>query len=188
MRFGEILPKQYLENVVRVDTKRGGEGVIIAAKDDYICGEVTELHTQCESAWMKMEIAGCKPLYICGYQKPNEGDSGSLEQFEESLRRLGLVNSYILIAGDMNFHGYDWENSCLKPNCNYPTLTYQFVDLLDDLSLAQLVTTPTRDNNTIDLVITNNPSIITACRVIPDVSDYDAVVTEINIKPLRNKH
>ena len=36
IHLGEILPKQYLENVVRVDRKRGGEGVIIAAKDDSI--------------------------------------------------------------------------------------------------------------------------------------------------------
>ena len=28
---------------------------------------------------------------------------------------------------------------------------------------------------------------VTACRVIPGVSDHDAVLTEINIKPLRNK-
>ena len=165
--MGEILPKQYLENVVRVDSKRGGGRVIIAAKYDYICSEVAELHTKCEIAWMPLEIAGCKPLYICGYYKPSEGDSISLEQFEESLRRLRIVNSHVLIVGDMNFPGYDWENGCLKPNCNYPTLTYQFVDLLDDLSLTQLVTRPTRGNNTLDLVITNNPSLVTACRVIP---------------------
>ena len=144
---------------------------------------VTELHTQCEIAWMKLEIAGCKPLYICGYYKPSEGDSSSLDQFEESLRRLGIVNIHILTAGDMNFLGYDWINSCLKPICNYPTLTYQFVDLLADLSLTQLVSTP-RGNNTLDLVIT---SLVTACRVIPGVSDHDAVVAEINIKPLKNK-
>ena len=50
--MGEILPKQYLENVVRVDRKRGGGWVIIAAKDDHICSEVAELHTKCEIAWM----------------------------------------------------------------------------------------------------------------------------------------
>ena len=80
--MGEILLKQYLENVVRVDRKRGG-GVIIAAKDDYICSEVAELHTKCEIAWMRLEIVGCKPIYICGYYKPSEGDSISHEQFEE---------------------------------------------------------------------------------------------------------
>ena len=179
--MGEILPKQYLENVVRVDRKMGGGGVIRAAKEDCICSEVAELHTKCCIAWMRLEIAGCKPLYICGYYKPSEGDSISLEQFEESLRRLGIVNSHVLIAGDMNFPGYDWENGCLKPNCNYLTLTYQFVDLLDDLSRTQLVTRPTRGNNTLDLVITNNPILVTACRAILGVSDHDAVLTELYI-------
>ena len=32
IHLGEILPNQYLENVVMVDRKRGGGGVIIAAK------------------------------------------------------------------------------------------------------------------------------------------------------------
>ena len=95
IHLGEILPNQYLENVVRVDRKRSGGGVIIAAKNDYICTEVTEIHSQCETAWMKLEIAGCKPLYMCGYYKPSEGDSSSLGQFEESLRKLGIVNSHI---------------------------------------------------------------------------------------------
>ena len=103
IHMGEILPKQYLENVVRVDRKRGGGGVIIAATDDYICSEVTELHTQFEIAWMRLEVAGRRPLYLCGYYKPSEGDSSRLEQLEESLRRLCIVNSHILIAGDMNF-------------------------------------------------------------------------------------
>ena len=45
IHLGEILPKQYLENVVRVNRKRGGGGEIIAATDDYISSEVTELIT-----------------------------------------------------------------------------------------------------------------------------------------------
>ena len=100
MYMGEILSKQYIENFVRVDGKRCGGEVIIAAKDDYICSKVAELHTKCKIAWMRLEIAGCKPLYICGYYKPSEGDSISLGQFEESLRRLGIVNSHVLIAGE----------------------------------------------------------------------------------------
>ena len=32
IHLGEILPNQYLENVVRVDRKRGGGGIIIAEK------------------------------------------------------------------------------------------------------------------------------------------------------------
>ena len=58
IHLGEILPKQYLENVVRVDRKRVGGGLIIAAKDDYICSEVTKLHTQCENGdcWLQTTL------------------------------------------------------------------------------------------------------------------------------------
>ena len=58
-------------------------GVIIAAKEDYICRGVTEFHTQCGIVWMKLKTVGCKPLYVCGYDKPSEGDSISLNQFED---------------------------------------------------------------------------------------------------------
>ena len=37
IHMGEILPKQYFDNVVRVGRKRGWGGVIIAANYDYIC-------------------------------------------------------------------------------------------------------------------------------------------------------
>ena len=107
--------------------------------------------------------------------------------FDNNILLTKFGSGFWSSSTSMNFPGYDWENSCLKPNCKYPTLTYQSIDLLDDLSLIQLVTIPTRGNNTLDLVITNNPSIVTACRVIPGVSDHDTVLTEINIKPLRNR-
>ena len=63
-----------------------------------------------------MEVAGCKPVSICGYYKPHEGDINSLYQFEGSLRRLGIVSSRLFNAGDVNFPGYDWENNWLKPS------------------------------------------------------------------------
>ena len=84
----------------------------------------------------------------------------------------------------MNFPGYDWGNNCLKPNRNQPSLTYQFVDLLNDLDLTQMVTTLTRGSNILDLVITNKSRIITACRVTSGVNDREAVLAEINIKPI----
>ena len=109
----------------RVGRKRRRIGVIIAAKNDFVFSEVPELQTECEIAWIKMEVAGCRPLYICGYYKPHEGDSNSLDQFEVSLGRLGIVNSHGRIVGDMNFPGYDLGNNCLKTSCNQPSLTYQ---------------------------------------------------------------
>ena len=55
--------------------------------------------------------------------------------------------------------GWDWKNHLVK-KCNYPSLHYQVGDILDDKSLVQLVEEPTRQQNTLDLAITNQPIII----------------------------
>ena len=51
----------------------------------------------------------------------------------------------------------------------------------------QLVVDPTRNGNTLDLLVTNIPSMILRTEVIPGVSDHDIVYSEIDINPVRNK-
>ena len=73
IHLGEILPKQYLENVVRMDRKREGRGVLIAAKDDYICSEVTELHIQCEIAWITWRLLVANHSIVVVITSPTKG-------------------------------------------------------------------------------------------------------------------
>lgn len=87
----------------------------------------------------------------------------------------------------MNFPGFDWQNNCLKPNCSYPELTTRFVDLLHDMSLAQMVTQPARGPNTLDLFITNNESLVNKIIIIPGLSDHDIVYVEADIYPIVHK-
>lgn len=61
-----------------------GGGVFIAASDDYICSREPELETNCEIIWGKMDIVGCKALYICAYFNPSEGNEISLSNFDMS--------------------------------------------------------------------------------------------------------
>ena len=58
--------------------------------------------------------------------------------------------------------------------------------------LNQLVKEPTRDDNILDLVMTNKVNIINNVRVIPGISDHDMVVFDVNLvcrrkKPVRRK-
>ena len=55
--------------------------------------------------------------------------------------------------------GWDWKNHLVK-KCNYSSLHYQVGGILDYKSLVQLVEEPTRQQNTLDLAITNQPIII----------------------------
>ena len=66
--------------------------------------------------------------------------------------------------------GWDWKNHLVK-KCNYPSLHYQVGDILDDKSLVQSVEEPTRQQNTLDLAITNQPIIIRNVCIVPGVSD-----------------
>ena len=39
-----------------------------------------------------------------------------------------------------------------------------------------------------DLVFTSNESLISSCEVVPGISDHDAVLTSIDIKPKATQH
>ena len=59
--------------------------------------------------------------------------------------------------------------------------------MMDDNSLTQLVTQPTQQNNTLDLFLCNNPSLIENVKVLPGLADHDTVLVEGTISPIVNK-
>ena len=63
-----------------------GVGVFIAISSDMICSWEPSLQTDCELLWVKINVVGCKTLYICAFYNPDEGDALSLENFESSLK------------------------------------------------------------------------------------------------------
>jgi hypothetical protein len=52
--------------------------------------------------------------------------------------------------------------------------------------LTHLVTQPTRQNNTLDLFLCNNPSLIKNVKILPGIADHDAVLVKGNISPIVN--
>ena len=57
------------------------------------------------------------------------------------------------------------------------------LDLTMEHGLSQVYEQPTRDNNLIDLVFTNKPSIVKTSSSVPGISDHSMVVTDIDIIP-----
>ena len=54
---------------------------------------------------------------------------------------------------------------------------------LDTHALAQIHKEPTREENILDLLITNKPGLIKSSHSVPGISDHCAVVTELDIDP-----
>jgi hypothetical protein len=146
-------------NVYRSDRKSDKHGgVCIAIKNDIISDEEPELQTNCEIVWAKISLAGSKAVHICAYYRHHVGDKESLEQLRLSLGRVTNIQTkpQIWVAGDMNFPGWDWKNNRLKKDCAFPGLHHDFLDILEDNNLDQLIQEPTRGDNTLDLFLTNN--------------------------------
>ena len=76
--------------------------------------------------------------------------------------------------------------SSIKPNTQHVDIHEQFGNIFDDNYFSQIVKEPTRLNNTLDLIVTNNPSLINRVEVIPGISDHDAVFAEVDISPRKN--
>ena len=63
----------------------------------------------------------------------------------------------------------------------------ELINLLNDNGLTQLVTKPTRLENTLDLMKTNNPTRVNRTKILPGISDHEVVLCELDITPKTNK-
>ena len=57
------------------------------------------------------------------------------------------------------------------------------LEAFNDCLLEQMVTSPTRGQNILDLLLTSNPTLMEKVSVLPGLSDYDIVMAEVNAKP-----
>ena len=64
-------------------------------------------------------------------------------------------------------------------------VNYTFLDILNDFGLEQLVNSPTRNSNTLDLVLATEPNLLSEIQIVPGISDYKAVLFQFN--QLHNK-
>jgi hypothetical protein len=182
----QIFPPNY--KVFRKDRNLNGGGVLIAVKTDYLCDPITDLDTDCEIVWSKLQLVGLNDLYLCTYYNPKTSNEVGYQELSKSLHRACSVSNALIVAGgDFNLPGWDWKTKRLKENTTNQNNHYLFADTLDDNGLVQLVEQPTRETNTLDLIITNNPTRFTRVEVIPGVSDHDIVFCELDIKPVKNK-
>ena len=72
-------------------------------------------------------------------------------------------------------------NKATKAELAIPSTHYKFGDLLDDNCLIQIVSEPKRDQNTLDLVITNPPTIFPGVDIVPVISYHDIIHCEVDI-------
>ena len=159
---------------------------MVAVRTDLKSDKVPELDTNCEIIWATVKLQGRKTLYVCSYYRPDSSDEDSLNEFSKSLDRASMINNAeILIAGDLNFPGWDWPMLTLKTDCPYVEQHRKLLKLIQDHGMEQMVKEPTREDNILDLVISNHPHNIPRIEVAPGLSDHRIVFFEYTATPPR---
>ena len=188
----ELFPNTY--NVFRKDRPldnkgRAYGGVLIAAKNNFICVQRQDLDSNCELLWVEIKITGAKPVLVGSfYCTPNEKIE-YLSYLRESLTKIDM-NQYsnIWLAGDFNLGDIDWSTQSVRPGGKKPTMCRELIDIANDYGLEQIVDKPTRKDRTLDLFFIRNSSLVIKSTVLPGISDHDGIpLILLNTKPSKNK-
>ena len=121
------------------------------------------------------------------FYRPPKGDLEELESFGNIINNVSrTTEGTIIIGGDFNLPGVDWPSMTCKHQAATPALCKCLIDIAQDNALDQIVDEPTRGDNTLDLVFTNNSTLINNAQSMPPLSpqaDHNTVFIDMNIKP-----
>ena len=96
---------------------------------------------------MKLNIASAKTFFVAAYYRRKEGDAQAAEELQRSIEMVSKTKGNVWILGDFNYPDFSWDADhvpSIKPGCSYPKLYDDFMTMLDDFSLVQMATEPTR--------------------------------------------
>ena len=164
-------------NVYRSDRdKRKGGGSLLYLHDQLLIKEVTRYKDR-ENNMVCCYIESSHTLIASIYRPPDSNPSGFsslLSHLQDTVDRISdshrMPDMYIL--SDFNFPEIDWK----MPISPLSTSASDLVYFMDKNHLSQIVTEPTRGDNTLDLAITNVPRYIAEVRVRPTIlSDHSLV-------------
>ena len=82
------------------------------------------------------------------------------------------------MAGDVNLPDINWQDNCIEGHQYSLNTNNIFLEFLNNNGLSQIVNTPTRGFNILDVFVTNRPSLIESCTVVDGISDHEVVLTK----------
>ena len=204
MNFTETWLDKYVKDdvilngyqIFRCDRKnRVGGGVAIYVKNEYEVEIIEEMSV----GGIEMVAVHIKRLNIVNiviYRPPDAVTQqfyNVLEKVDDLLKSVNKPEPTVIISGDFNFPFIRWvrgsDNGCRwEKKKNYGTtngMKSQFnklIDVMDNHALVQIVEEPTRKENTLDLVFTNNVNMFTNIDVTgSSMSDHKLVELTTNI-------
>ena len=153
--------------------RRGG-GVGLFIKEDLkykIRRDISNIEPDLEQLWVELTFKNKNSLILLGVLYQDNFDSTSktiwLQKLDTVIGQLSSSwDGTIMICGDMNINTLDSTNPILN----------LYEAILNSYNLTRHINEPTRGNKVLDNIISNSPSQIKHCGVIPcpEISDHDS--------------
>lgn len=181
----EVLPASY--KVFRKDRADGYGGVLIAARVDLISEETCQSNT--ESVFVKIQATNGKPLLVGSLYRPPNSNLEYMEQMCSDISSLYAANksAIIWLGGDLNLPDINWKNVAIEGSRYPQAISDTFLEMTKECGLEQKILFPTRMDNTLDLFLTNRPSLVNRCEPLPGLSDHDIPYIDSNVIAKRQK-
>ena len=169
----EIFPPNY--EVIRKDRNDGYGGVLLAIKKDFVI-DAMDIDTTSKVVFAKLQLGKNLTLIIGSAYRPPSSNDTYMDQLCDTIQKIQQDHKNVVfwIGGDLNLPDIHWDSTSIQGNQVKSAINKRF----QNCSLEQMVTFATRHNNTLDIFLTNRPSLINRCLPIPGLSDHDAVFVE----------
>ena len=165
---------------------RGG-GVAIVLREELSASRLdttSDPAGRLETLWLSVTGRGTRSAVLGAAYRPPDSPAGALTDLRDQLEGIISLNKPLFLLGDFNLDTLDHN----KPGVR------QYVTMLHDLGLHQLIQQPTHPAATpslIDHIITNIPGISQHAKVVPShISDHDLVFLDApfpRVKPARRQ-
>lgn len=191
----EIFPKNLFHPVDDCELQIGGynmflpaesqRGVIIYCKKNLQSKQVVFKDSDfMESVWCAISSGSEYFLFGCVYRSPNSSDPNNEALLKLFYEIENSPHTNIFIVGDFNLPKIDWDIPSVSGTGN--KFARDFVEVLQNLYLSQLVEEPTRmrdgqKSNVLDLVITNQVDMVDCLVISPPIGKSDHMVLDFRL-------
>ena len=139
-----------------------------------------------EQLWVKVQLAGTDQLLIgCVYRSPSVNED-SITKLGDLLKHVADTSpSHLLVAGDFNVPGIDWENYYSPAPAGHGS--HVLLEAIQDALLFQHVRQPTRyrQGNTphiLDLVLSIEEHMVRPLQYLPGIGHSDHIVLKFELE------
>ena len=155
-----------------------GGGVCVFVSKVYTVAviDLADIYPELEICCFDLTLESCRCRVLAVYRSPS-CDSSHMSRLLECLCKFSDVGYHCIIAGDLNCPGVDWV-SLKAPADN---IQNALLDFAVTRGFSQIVDSPTRLDNILDIVLTSEPLAICNTNVIEPFSTSDHCQVEFSV-------